>query len=133
MDISANTRALSATERPRRAETCQAAWYGEKVGLCPEAHGVGLRVGPLRAFHSAHFLGFVVIARVKSTVEGRGRTRAELTCAVHAPRLGRRILWEERRRGRDPYARRGERAVCVGRVCRVALTFGENGGRNFFA
>src|SRR4030095_10860894 len=104
-----------------------------KVGLCPEAHGVGLRIGPLRAFYSAHFLGFVVVARVKSAVEGWGWTRAELTRAVHSPRLGRRILREERRRGRHPYARRGQRAVCVGRVCRIGLTFGENGSRNFFA
>ena len=113
---------------PGRLEPC-----GPKVGLCPEAHGVGLRVGPLRAFHSAHFLGFVVIARVNGTAEGRGRSRAELTRALHAPRLGRRILREQRRRGRYPYARRGERAVCVGHVCRVALTFGVNRARDLFA
>src|SRR6185436_2618949 len=42
---------------PGRLEPC-----GPKVGLCPEPHGVGLCVGPLRAFRAAHFPGFVVIA-----------------------------------------------------------------------
>jgi hypothetical protein len=56
---------------PGRLEPC-----GPEVGLRPEAHGVELRIGPLSALRSFHFLGFIVIARVQRAVEcwrGAGR------------------------------------------------------------
>src|SRR5205085_12343671 len=100
-----------------RLEPC-----GREVRLCPEAHGVGLCVRPLRGLQAAHVLGFIVIARIERTVESRRGPGTELTRAVHAPRLCRCILREQRRRRRHPHTRRGYGTVRVRYVCRVTLT-----------